>query len=135
MDSNLGCDFNKDEVVRMIKVAILCISPSPALRPTMSAVVSMLEGRSIVHEVDPSSYGDELRLTAVTEQSDQVAQCGSSEPESLVNSTNEKHSAHDLYKVNPEMETVPGHDLYEINLECLNNSNISSSVSSGAACS
>jgi hypothetical protein len=44
VDPKLGSEFNKEEAIRMIKVALLCTNPSPALRPTMSAVVSMLEG-------------------------------------------------------------------------------------------
>ncbi|MCD9646965.1 hypothetical protein HAX54_037230 [Datura stramonium] len=43
VDATLGCDLNQDEALRMINVALLCTSPSPALRPTMSAVVKILE--------------------------------------------------------------------------------------------
>ena len=72
VDRKLGSEFNKEDALRMIKVALLCANPSPALRPTMSAVVSMLEGQTLVHEVkiNPSIYGDELRFTAFTEDSD-----------------------------------------------------------------
>lgn len=35
----------------MINVALLCTSYSPSLRPSMSSVVSMLEGRTDVEEV------------------------------------------------------------------------------------
>ncbi|KAL6202045.1 hypothetical protein ACLB2K_025756 [Fragaria x ananassa] len=70
VDPRLGSDFNQEEAIRMVKVALLCTNPAPALRPTMSAVVSMLEGQSIVHELimDPSIYGDETRLTAVRDR-------------------------------------------------------------------
>ncbi|GMY05972.1 probable leucine-rich repeat receptor-like serine/threonine-protein kinase At3g14840 isoform X1, partial [Fagus crenata] len=70
VDPKLGSEFNKEEAVRMIKVALLCTNPSPALRPKMSAVVSKLEGRTVVHEngMDPSIYGDELRLRALKDQ-------------------------------------------------------------------
>ncbi|GLT53076.1 hypothetical protein SLA2020_263720 [Shorea laevis] len=66
VDPKLGFEFNK-EAIRMIKIALLCTNPSPALRPTMSAVVSMLEGRTIVHELlmDPSIYGEEMRFKAL----------------------------------------------------------------------
>ncbi|KAL6333318.1 hypothetical protein AAG906_028502 [Vitis piasezkii] len=50
VDPKLESDFNKEEVLRMIKIALLCTNPSPALRPTMSAAVNMLEGRTPVHE-------------------------------------------------------------------------------------
>ena len=43
VDATLGSDLNEDEALRMLNVALLCTSPSPALRPTMSAVVKILE--------------------------------------------------------------------------------------------
>ncbi|TQD78710.1 hypothetical protein C1H46_035714 [Malus baccata] len=72
VDRKLGSEFNKEEAMRMIKVALLCTNPSPALRPTMSAVVSMLEGQTLVHEVkiNPSIYGDEMRFRDFTEDPD-----------------------------------------------------------------
>lgn len=42
VDPKLGSNLNKEKAMRMIKVALLCTNPSPTLRPTMSAVVSML---------------------------------------------------------------------------------------------
>jgi hypothetical protein len=47
----LGEDFQKEEVRMMINVALLCTSFSPSLRPSMSLVVSMLEGRTKVEEM------------------------------------------------------------------------------------
>nr|GMD22519.1 probable leucine-rich repeat receptor-like serine/threonine-protein kinase At3g14840 [Ipomoea batatas] len=44
IDPRLGSDFDKEEALRMTKVALLCTNPSPVLRPSMSAVVNMLEG-------------------------------------------------------------------------------------------
>ncbi|XP_027356602.1 probable leucine-rich repeat receptor-like serine/threonine-protein kinase At3g14840 isoform X2 [Abrus precatorius] len=51
VDKRLGEDFNKDEALVMINVALLCTKVSPTLRPTMSSVVSMLEGRTVVQVV------------------------------------------------------------------------------------
>ncbi|KAK7244118.1 hypothetical protein RIF29_38936 [Crotalaria pallida] len=51
VDRRLGSDFNKEDVMVMINVALLCTNASPTLRPAMSSVVSMLEGKTIVHEV------------------------------------------------------------------------------------
>ncbi|KAF4359851.1 hypothetical protein G4B88_020372 [Cannabis sativa] len=78
----LESEFNHEEVFRMIKVALLCTNPSPALRPTMSAVVSMLEGRTLVHELimDPSVYGDQSRFKALTEYIDHLRSPSSKEP-------------------------------------------------------
>ncbi|KAL6998939.1 hypothetical protein U1Q18_000106, partial [Sarracenia purpurea var. burkii] len=43
VDANLT-EFNKDEVKRVIGVALLCTQTSPQLRPSMSRVVAMLSG-------------------------------------------------------------------------------------------
>ncbi|KAB5511954.1 hypothetical protein DKX38_028982 [Salix brachista] len=51
VDPRLGSAFNKKEVVRMINVALICTNQSPALRPTMSIVVSMIEGKTYVKEL------------------------------------------------------------------------------------
>ena len=60
VDPRLEYDLNKEEALRMIKVALLCTNPSPALRPTMSAVVNMLKGRTTVQEfpLNPIIYGE-----------------------------------------------------------------------------
>ncbi|KAM0048729.1 putative transferase, protein kinase RLK-Pelle-DLSV family [Helianthus debilis subsp. tardiflorus] len=67
VDPRLGSDFNKIEAERMIEVAILCTNQSPAFRPTMSEVVNMLEGHTIIKEIDMSigTLEDDLRLQAV----------------------------------------------------------------------
>lgn len=80
VDPKLGSEFN-EEAVRMIKVAllILCANSLPALGPTTSAVVNMLEGRTVVHELitDPSIYDEELRFKAVTHPFDVVSEADS----------------------------------------------------------
>ncbi|KAH0453805.1 hypothetical protein IEQ34_018129 [Dendrobium chrysotoxum] len=43
--------YNKDEAIRVIRVALLCIQALPALRPPMSRVVAMLVGDIEVNEV------------------------------------------------------------------------------------
>ncbi|KAK1424852.1 hypothetical protein QVD17_20191 [Tagetes erecta] len=67
VDPRLGLDFNKKEALRMIEIALLCINKSPDLRPTMSEVVIMLEGRIKIKEPDISltTSDDELRLQAI----------------------------------------------------------------------
>ncbi|CAL0303722.1 unnamed protein product [Lupinus luteus] len=55
VDKRLGGEFNKEEAMLIIKVSLLCTSFSPKLRPAMSSVVNMLEGRSVVHEVSDTS--------------------------------------------------------------------------------
>ncbi|XP_035544006.1 probable LRR receptor-like serine/threonine-protein kinase At1g29720 [Juglans regia] len=113
VDTKLGSDFNKEEAIRMIKVALLCTNPSPALRPTMSAVVSMLEGRTVVNEdiMDPSIYGDEYRFEALRGQFDQIqpVRKSLSGAESRIHSSSDpiwtgtsSTSAQDLYSINAD---------------------------------
>ncbi|XP_022940758.1 probable LRR receptor-like serine/threonine-protein kinase At1g53430 isoform X2 [Cucurbita moschata] len=45
VDPNLGSEYSKEEVMRMLHIALLCTNLSPTLRPSMSSVVSMLEGK------------------------------------------------------------------------------------------
>ncbi|RYR50551.1 hypothetical protein Ahy_A07g037176 isoform G [Arachis hypogaea] len=61
LDSNL----KKEEVMVMINVAFLCTNVSPTLRPTMSSVVNMLEGKSIVPKLVSESL-NEKKLEALT---------------------------------------------------------------------
>ena len=58
----------------MIKVALLCANPSPALGPTMSAVVSMLKGQTVAPELtmDPGIYSDDMKFNALRGQYDQM---------------------------------------------------------------
>ncbi|XP_058221396.1 probable LRR receptor-like serine/threonine-protein kinase At1g53430 isoform X2 [Rhododendron vialii] len=46
VDPILGSHYPEEEVMRMLNIALLCTNPSPTLRPLMSSVVSMLEGKS-----------------------------------------------------------------------------------------
>lgn len=89
VDQKLGSEFNKKEAIRMIKVALLCTNPSPALRPTMSEVVSMLEGRTAVHEsvIDPKFHGDPSRFNALTAYIDHISHHSSSDPQSFFHSS------------------------------------------------
>lgn len=46
VDPELGSAYPNDEVILMLNVALLCTNSSPTLRPTMSKVVSLLEGQT-----------------------------------------------------------------------------------------
>lgn len=48
VDPNLGSEFSVEEATLMLNVALLCTNASPTLRPTMSSVVSMLEGHTAI---------------------------------------------------------------------------------------
>ncbi|KAK7405350.1 hypothetical protein VNO78_06598 [Psophocarpus tetragonolobus] len=45
VDPSVGSKYSSEEAMRMLSLALLCTNPSPTLRPTMSSVVSMLEGK------------------------------------------------------------------------------------------
>ncbi|XP_047152407.1 probable leucine-rich repeat receptor-like serine/threonine-protein kinase At3g14840 [Vigna umbellata] len=67
VDRRLGSDLKKEEVLVAIKVALLCTQVTTTLRPTMSSVVSILEGKSVVDEVvtEASEVLDEKRMEAM----------------------------------------------------------------------
>lgn len=48
MDPSLGSSYSSEEAMRMLNLALLCTNPSPTLRPSMSSVISMLEGKIAV---------------------------------------------------------------------------------------
>ncbi|KAJ9690794.1 hypothetical protein PVL29_013115 [Vitis rotundifolia] len=110
VDPKLESDFNKEEVLRMIKTALLCTNPSPALRPTMSAAVNMLEGRTPVHEspLNPIFFGDEVTYEALRDQYSQMHFHRSSETEPIKHSSDStgigspSTSTRDLHQINPD---------------------------------
>lgn len=56
VDPTLGSDYTEEEAMLMLNVALMCTNASPTLRPTMSQVVSLLEGKTAMQELlsDPS---------------------------------------------------------------------------------
>ena len=107
VDLKLGPEFNKDEAMRMINVALLCTNSSPTLRPTMSAVVRMLEGQAVIEEVvsNPSFSTGNLNFKANIYQYGQVQTQSPSPSQSLITSvdqpwTGSSTSAQDLYPQN-----------------------------------
>ncbi|XP_051152279.1 probable LRR receptor-like serine/threonine-protein kinase At1g53430 [Andrographis paniculata] len=67
VDPSLGSDFSKVGAMRMLNLALLCANPSPTLRPSMSAAVSMLEGKSPVQAplVKRGGMGEDIRFKAL----------------------------------------------------------------------
>lgn len=66
MDPILGSHYPEEEVMRMLNIALLCTNPSPTLRPLMSSVVSMLEGKSpiLAPLIKRGSPNEDLRFKA-----------------------------------------------------------------------
>ena len=61
-DEKLESTINKQEAETVVKVALLCTNGSPSVRPTMSEVVNMLEGKTCVPEIVPEGNGSTLDL-------------------------------------------------------------------------
>ncbi|XP_076892032.1 putative LRR receptor-like serine/threonine-protein kinase At1g29720 isoform X2 [Bidens hawaiensis] len=59
--------INKEEAETVVKVALLCTNGSSSMRPTMSEVVNMLEGKTCVPEIVPEGTGnsEDLRFKAM----------------------------------------------------------------------
>ncbi|RWR96270.1 putative ATP binding protein [Cinnamomum micranthum f. kanehirae] len=74
VDPKLGSEFNKEEAIGMITIALLCTNSSSTLRPTMSAVVSMLEGRTDAqsHISVPNLSSDDLDIKAFRSHHQQI---------------------------------------------------------------
>ncbi|KAI8567168.1 hypothetical protein RHMOL_Rhmol02G0099600 [Rhododendron molle] len=105
VDPKLGSNFDEEEAMRMTKVALLCTNPSPALRPTMSTVVSMLEGKLRIEELvnDPRIYGDDFRFVALRDKYDELQLQSSIKVEALMDHSgtgSSSTSAQDLYPRN-----------------------------------
>ncbi|CAI9782097.1 unnamed protein product [Fraxinus pennsylvanica] len=67
VDPRLGSRVNKEEVGRMVKIALLCTNVTPSIRPTMSEVVQMLEEQMAIPDVIPegSMHNDDMRFKAM----------------------------------------------------------------------
>ncbi|KAK1556237.1 hypothetical protein Q3G72_001112 [Acer saccharum] len=108
MDPMLEDKFDKEEAEKMIRVALLCSNADPALRPTMTEVVSMLESQTIVRAVasDPGIYCDDLRIKQLKgyyQQLHDQSSSGSLAPNFSLERTghgSSTTSTHDFYTVN-----------------------------------
>ena len=66
-DEKLESKINKQEAETVVKVALLCTNGSPSMRPTMSEVINMLDGKTCVPEIVPEAngYTEDLRFKAM----------------------------------------------------------------------
>lgn len=108
MDPLLGNKYNKEEASIIIQVALLCTNPSPALRPTMSEALSMVEGKTMVQELilepnNPCShewvYQASQKLAEQISETDSQSLKHSSDAPRMDLSCNSSRSSHDLYPV------------------------------------
>ncbi|XP_010460742.1 PREDICTED: probable LRR receptor-like serine/threonine-protein kinase At1g29720 isoform X1 [Camelina sativa] len=103
IDSKLEGEFNSDEAVRMIKVALTCTNSSPSLRPAMSDAVKMLQGEIEIPKVmsDPGLYGENWSMSKLSDFDTH----GSSSTSGLTDNTTTttiKSSVSDLYPLYPQ---------------------------------
>ncbi|CAL5201065.1 unnamed protein product [Lathyrus oleraceus] len=111
VDRRLGSDFNKKEAMVVINVALLCTNVTSNLRPSMSSVVSFLEGRNAVPEFvsDSSEVMDEKKMEVMRQYYYQIEENkitkSPSQSQSLLNDgpwTATSSSGVDLYSVHPD---------------------------------
>ncbi|KAK4487112.1 hypothetical protein RD792_006427 [Penstemon davidsonii] len=67
VDPDLGSSYSSEEAMVMLNVALLCTNASPTLRPIMSQVVSMLEGRTDIQDLlsDPGFSTTDSKFKAI----------------------------------------------------------------------
>ncbi|KAJ8616575.1 hypothetical protein MRB53_035947 [Persea americana] len=111
VDPKLGSEFNKEEAIGMITIALLYTNSSSTLRPTMSAVVSMLEGRTDVqsHISVPNLSSDDLDIKAIRSHHQQIHSQEQNLSQSQSISIDGLHavssaSAYDLYPINMDSD-------------------------------
>nr|DAD37734.1 TPA_asm: hypothetical protein HUJ06_008375 [Nelumbo nucifera] len=66
VDPVLESNYSEEEALRMLNLALICTNPSPSLRPAMSDVVNMLEGKMPVQasRIKPGSENERMRFKA-----------------------------------------------------------------------
>ncbi|KAK9907152.1 hypothetical protein M0R45_002397 [Rubus argutus] len=92
VDPDLGSNYSKEEAMTMLNLALLCTNPSPTLRPPMSSVVSMLEGKSPIQAplIKRNSMEQDARFKAFERLSQ----------DSQTHVSAFSQDSHDLYDVN-----------------------------------
>lgn len=108
VDRRLGSNFDQEEVMVMINVAFLCTHPSSSCRPTMSSVLSMLEGKTVVPELnsDKTEETNMMKLEEMRQYYRDIEESQMSEADNhnhtkslLGPSTGSSTSAADLYPI------------------------------------
>ncbi|RXH84059.1 hypothetical protein DVH24_026958 [Malus domestica] len=109
VDPRLGSDFNKEEMIVAINVALLCCNVTSTVRPTMSSVVSMLEGKAVVQELVSDPNAERIEIDAMRKHFQSSFGRGTGEKQMETGSTEgpwtaSSASTHDLYPVNPDSD-------------------------------
>ena len=61
---SLGPNYSEEEAVMLLNLAITCTNSSPSLRPTMAAVVNIIEGKKPVPVLSRKCTGSNSSLSA-----------------------------------------------------------------------
>ncbi|KAF8110468.1 hypothetical protein N665_0083s0032 [Sinapis alba] len=117
VDPRLGTGYNREEAMTMIHIGILCTSQVPSERPSMSTVVSMLEGSSTVNveklleaSFNKGSMKDEESVKAMKkhyamineEEMNMLDQTISTDGGPFTSSSTSTANASDLYPLKPD---------------------------------
>nr|XP_010921615.1 probable LRR receptor-like serine/threonine-protein kinase At1g53430 isoform X1 [Elaeis guineensis] len=73
VDPSLGSNYSKEEAQQMLNLALICTSPSPILRPSMSTIVSMLDGKTPIQLPSANravSQSEDFRFKSLERMSD-----------------------------------------------------------------
>ncbi|RVW81935.1 putative LRR receptor-like serine/threonine-protein kinase [Vitis vinifera] len=131
VDPSLGSNYSEEEVMRMLNLALLCTNQSPTLRPPMSSVVSMLDGKIAVQAptIKHDSMNPDMRFKAfeklsldsqshVSAFSDSQVQGSISLDGPWIDSSISLHSREETRDVSSSSKLLTGHqDLYSIHLD------------------
>ncbi|XP_056841627.1 probable LRR receptor-like serine/threonine-protein kinase At1g29720 isoform X2 [Raphanus sativus] len=108
VDPVLQGDYNSNEAVRMIKVAIVCTNSSPSLRPTMSEAVQMLEGEVEITQVisDRGLYGHNWSISNLRDIDTDGILSTSGVTDQTATTMKSSVTGCDLYPLYPESMTL-----------------------------
>nr|XP_043618688.1 probable leucine-rich repeat receptor-like serine/threonine-protein kinase At3g14840 [Erigeron canadensis] len=110
VDPRLGSKYDVQEIMVVINLALVCTTISPTDRPTMSSVVSMLEGRNIPQAFVAEQRGSMSRLDR-EKMMKQLEMINESQIEKIsVPCTGSSTSAIDLYPVDSFSESLRKRD-------------------------
>ncbi|RVX03955.1 putative LRR receptor-like serine/threonine-protein kinase [Vitis vinifera] len=131
VDPSLGSNYSEEEVMRMLNLALLCTNQSPTLRPPMSSVVSMLDGKIAVQAptIKHDTMNPDMRFKAFEKLSldsqshvsafsvDSQVQGSISLDGPWIDSSISLHSREETRDVSSSSKLLTGHqDLYSIHL-------------------
>lgn len=99
VDKSLGSNYTQEEALQILNLALTCTNPCRTLRPTMSAVVSSLDGQnpqavSSTTKLTISRIDDDQSTSVSTDRKwfDSSVSGTSNQEESTVNSTEKQAS-------------------------------------------